>query len=107
MASASTPAPTQKPQPKSQPDQEAPRPSASAPADGAARPHPKFWKYITPILVVLLAAAVVFTITRNWNSWEGGRIEQVTDDAYVRSDLTPLSTKVAGLVREVNVSDYQ
>ena len=60
-----------------------------------------------PALIVLLAAAVVFTITRNWNSWEGGRIEQVTDDAYVRGDLTPLSTKVAGIVRDVKVSDYQ
>jgi len=57
--------------------------------------------------VVLLAAAVLVTITRNWNSWEGGRIEQVTDDAYVRGDLTPLSTKVAGIVRDVKVSDYQ
>jgi len=72
-----------------------------------AQPQPKWQKYGTPPLVVLLAAAVVFTITRNWNSWEGGHIEQVTDDAYVRGDLTPLSTKVAGIVREVKVSDYQ
>jgi membrane fusion protein (multidrug efflux system) len=57
--------------------------------------------------VVLLAAAVVFTITRNWNAWEGGRIDQVTDDAYVRGDLTPLSTKISGIVRDVKVSDYQ
>jgi membrane fusion protein (multidrug efflux system) len=47
------------------------------------------------------------TLTRNWNAWEGQRIEQVTNDAYVRRDLTPLSTKVAGLVRVVNVGDYQ
>jgi membrane fusion protein (multidrug efflux system) len=60
-----------------------------------------------PLLVVLLIVAVVLTITRNWNSWEGGRIEQTTDDAYVRGDLTPLSTKVAGIVRDVKVSDYQ
>lgn len=60
-----------------------------------------------PALVVLLAAAVVVTISWNWNAWEGGRIEQVTDDAYVRGDITPLSTKVAGLVKEVRVSDYQ
>src|SRR5262249_29888040 len=33
--------------------------------------------------------------------------DQVTDDAFVRRDLTPLSTKVAGLVREVKVNDYQ
>jgi membrane fusion protein (multidrug efflux system) len=57
--------------------------------------------------VVLLAIAVIVTITRNWNGWEGGRVEQVTNDAYVRGDLTPLSTKVPGLVREVKVNDYQ
>jgi membrane fusion protein, multidrug efflux system len=69
--------------------------------------RPSWQKYGTPLLVVLLAVAIVFTITRNWNSWEGGRIEQVTDDAYVSGDLTPLSTKVAGIVREVIVADYQ
>jgi membrane fusion protein (multidrug efflux system) len=31
----------------------------------------------------------------------------VTNDAYVRGDLTPLSTKVPGLVREVKVNDYE
>ena len=107
MATASTPAPVPAPEPKSKPEQVALRPSASAPADVAARPHLRFRKYLTPALVLLLAAAVVVTTTRNWNAWEGGRIEQVTDDAYVRSDLTPLSTKVAGIVREVKVSDYQ
>jgi membrane fusion protein (multidrug efflux system) len=56
---------------------------------------------------VLLALAILITITRNWNSWEGGKVEQVTDDAYVRGDLTPLSTKVPGIVRTVHVSDYQ
>ncbi len=68
---------------------------------------PKWQKYGTPLLVVLLAAAIVLTITWNWNAWEGGRIEQETDDAYVRGDVTPLSTKVAGIVRDVKVSDYQ
>jgi membrane fusion protein (multidrug efflux system) len=55
----------------------------------------------------LLAAAVVITLTRDWNVWEGGKVEQVTDDAFVRGDLTPLSTKVAGIVRTVKVSDFQ
>jgi membrane fusion protein (multidrug efflux system) len=64
-------------------------------------------KYGTALIVVLLAIAVLVTITRNWNRWEGGRVEQVTNDAYVRGDLTPLSTKVSGLVREVKVNDYQ
>jgi membrane fusion protein (multidrug efflux system) len=91
MASASTPAPA--------------RPAE--PAHVTAVPEPKWRKYLVPLLVVLLIVAVVLTITRNWNSWEGGRIEQTTDDAYVRGDLTPLSTKVPGIVREVKVSDYQ
>ncbi|HWZ52293.1 MAG TPA: HlyD family secretion protein [Granulicella sp.] len=50
---------------------------------------------------------MIITLTRNWNAWEGARIDQVTDDAYVRGDLTPLSTKVAGIVRDVKVSDFQ
>jgi len=72
-----------------------------------SRLKPAWQKFGTPIIVVLLALAVIVTITRNWNGWEGGRIEQVTNDAYVRGDLTPLSTKVPGLVREVKVNDYQ
>lgn len=80
---------------------------ATEPVHLVPKPSPKWKKYATPFLVVLLAVAVVVMITRNWNSWEGDRSEQVTDDAYTRGDLTPLSTKVAGVVRSVNVSDYQ
>jgi len=72
-----------------------------------SRLKPALQKYATPLIVVLLATAVILTITRNWNGWEGARVEQVTNDAYVRGDLTPLSTKVPGLVREVKVNDYQ
>src|SRR5712692_10026449 len=81
--------------PKSDTDQAVPRAGA------------RWQNYTTPILVVILAFAVLITITRNWNAWEGGKVEQVTDDAYVRGDLTPLSTKVSGIVRAVEVADYQ
>jgi membrane fusion protein (multidrug efflux system) len=77
-------------------------------SDGITAPLKAFsQKYATPALVVLLALAIVLTLTRNWNAWEGGRAEQVTNDAYIRRDVTPLSTKVAGLVRAVKVGDYQ
>ena len=46
-------------------------------------------------------------IAGNWNTWTSERVEQKTDDANVRADLTPLSTKVAGLVARVAVADYQ
>lgn len=87
--------------------------TSSSPAAHAehAAPQPKdrwpWLKYVTPILVLLLAAAVAITLTRNWNAWEGSRVEQVTDDAFVRGDLTPLSTKVAAIVRTVKVTDFQ
>ena len=82
-------------------------PPAPQPEHTPPPAKPEWRKYSTPALVLLLAGAVVATITWNWNAWEGGRIEQVTDDAYVRGDLTPLSTKVAGIVSDVKVSDFQ
>ncbi len=85
-----------------------PKPETPSKEQNAAAPPASRWqKYVTPFLVVLLALGILITVTRNWNSWEGGRVEQVTDDAYVRGDLTPLSTKVAGIVSVVHVSDYQ
>src|SRR2546430_15243943 len=82
-------------------------PSRARGEQATSRLKTKWQKYGTPALVILLALAIVFTITHNWNSWEGGRIEQITNDAYVRGDLTPMSTKVAGLVQEVKVGDDQ
>jgi len=72
-----------------------------------SRLKPTWQNYGTPLIVLLLAVAIIVTITRNWDGWEGSHVEQVTNDAYVRGDLTPLSTKVPGLVRKVNVNDYQ
>src|SRR5580658_3081218 len=63
--------------------------------------------WIVPALILLMAVAVVFMIAGNWNAWASEKAEQETDDAYTRADLTPLSTKVAGLVATVAVSDYQ
>ena len=103
MSATPVTAPTPVPTPKPVPPAKTPQDDGHAEVRGT----PRWQEYLTPILVVLLAIAVVATITWNWNSWEGGKAEQVTDDAYVRGDLTPLSTKVAGIVRTVHVSDYQ
>ena len=88
-----------------------PATSSNPPAEEATHPQPKagwpWLKYATPIVVVVLAAAVLVSLTRNWNAWEGGRAQQATDDAFIRGDVTPLSTKVAGIVRNMRVSDYQ
>ncbi|HEY1468187.1 MAG TPA: HlyD family secretion protein [Candidatus Acidoferrum sp.] len=93
MSAASAPATSPVPQPEQPPSK--------------AKTGWEWLKYATPILVLILAAAVVVTVTRDWNAWEGSKIEQITDDAFVRGDLTPLSTRVPGIVRSVEVSDYQ
>src|SRR5215831_19311786 len=66
------------------------------------------WKrWLVPATILLMVAGILILITGNWNQWVGDRTWQSTDDAYVQADLTPLSTKVAGLVDTVAVSDYQ
>jgi membrane fusion protein (multidrug efflux system) len=62
---------------------------------------------MVPAVVLVMALGIIMLITGNWNTWAGERQVQETDDAYLRADLTPLSTKVAGLVASVMVADYQ
>ena len=81
--------------------------SQTAQAIESRAPKQAWLKYGTPLIIVALAAAIVITITRDWNGWEGAKATQVTNDAYVQGDLTPLSTKISGIVREVKVNDYQ
>src|ERR1700726_1798482 len=67
----------------------------------------RLMRWIVPAAILLMAVAIVFLIAGNWNVWASEKAAQETDDAYTRADLTPLSTKVAGLVATVAVSDYQ
>jgi membrane fusion protein (multidrug efflux system) len=63
--------------------------------------------WLVPATIMGMALALVLLLSGSWKSWASERVQQTTDDAYVRADLTPLSTKVAGLVAEVKVADYQ
>jgi membrane fusion protein (multidrug efflux system) len=64
-------------------------------------------QWFVPALILTMALAIVVVIAGNWNAWSSEKATQETDDAYTRADMTPLSTKVAGLVAKVTVSDYQ
>ena len=64
-------------------------------------------RLVVPVLILLMAGGILLLTAGNWNTWASDRPSQKTDDAYVRADLTPLSTKVAGIVRAVHVGDYQ
>src|SRR5580658_4454464 len=67
------------------------------------------WKpaVIVPVITLGTAALLFVTIEGCWTSWEGGSAEQRTDDAYVRADMTPLSTRVSGTVRKIDVGDFE
>src|ERR1700722_12117957 len=68
---------------------------------------PRLRGLLAPVAILLIAGGLIAVIAGDWNTWTSNRTAQETDDAYVRADLTPLSTKVAGLVAQVAVSDYQ
>jgi membrane fusion protein (multidrug efflux system) len=55
----------------------------------------------------LMAIAAAVVIATGWARWEGRASHQVTDDAYLQADVMPVSSKVAGYVREVPVQDYE
>ena len=62
---------------------------------------------IIPLVVLLVAAGLLVGIAGHLTGWQGNRPDQVTDDAYLRADMTPLSTRISGTIRKVNVNDYQ
>ena len=64
-------------------------------------------RFVPVLLVLFLAAVLLVVITTNWNTWVGSKGSQKTDDAYLRADITPLSTRLSGTVKEVAVEDYQ
>src|SRR6202790_1840519 len=49
---------------------------------------------------------IVGLFATQWDRWVGMSTRQVTDDAYVRGDITPLSAKVEGYVHRVAVDDF-
>jgi membrane fusion protein (multidrug efflux system) len=60
------------------------------------------WRIVSFILAIL----VLVVCATQWNRWQGEARYQTTDDAYLQSDLTPLSAQVGGYVQSVPVQDY-
>jgi membrane fusion protein (multidrug efflux system) len=58
-------------------------------------------------LVFVVALVILVVIVTRWNTWQGGKGWHATDDAYLQSDVTPVSVKVAGYVRRVPVQDFE
>ena len=67
----------------------------------------KAFEFTWRILVFIVAIAIIVIVSTNWTRWEGGEGWQRTNDAYLQSDLTPISAKVTGYIRELPIRDYE
>jgi len=63
--------------------------------------------WIWRAIIFLLALGVLLLITTRWRIWETNASRQSTDDAYLQADLTPISARVSGYIREMPVQDFE
>jgi membrane fusion protein (multidrug efflux system) len=103
----------------SQQDQISPAPSAStgtapsqtaaavAAARAAALQRGAWSRFALPLFAVLVAFLFIALATLRWDAWVGNATTQTTNDAYVRAELTRLSSRVAGEVLTVAANDFQ
>jgi membrane fusion protein (multidrug efflux system) len=87
-------------------------PAVAAAADApTSRPQPgsgsAFGRLALPLIAVLVAFGFIALATLRWDEWVGDATIQITNDAYVRAELTRLSSRVAGEVLTVAVNDFQ
>lgn len=101
----------------SQQDQPSPTPPAAtgpsqtaaavAAARAAALQRGAWSRFAIPLSAVLVAFIFIAVATLRWDAWTGNAVTQTTNDAYVRAELTRLSSRVAGEVLTVAVNDFQ
>jgi len=59
------------------------------------------------VLLLLLPILLVAGLYGGWNWWRTWRFQQSTDDAYVQSDVSLISPKIEGYIKEVRVQDNE
>lgn len=62
---------------------------------------------LAPWLGCAAVIALVILATTQWDDWTSSRTIQTTQNAYVKSDIVVLSTKVSGYVNALPAGDYQ
>jgi len=66
------------------------------------------WLYPALRLSFLVVMAwLVWYVAGNWSRWTGSARFEVTNDAFVSGDVTPLSARVSGYITSVAVNDFQ
>jgi membrane fusion protein (multidrug efflux system) len=86
-----------------------PPPVSPAPAASSGVPSAlgSWGRFVIPLVAVLAAIGFIVLATVRWDAWVGSAAIQTTNDAYIRADLTQLSSRVSGEVLTVAVNDFQ
>ena len=58
-------------------------------------------------VVIVGGIGLAVVIPMGWGEWSSRRADQMTDNAYIQADTTPISAQVAGRLRKLLVQDYQ
>jgi len=64
-------------------------------------------RFAIPLFAVLAAFGFIALATLRWDAWVGYATVQTTNDAYVRAEMTRLSSRVAGEILTVAANDFQ
>ncbi|PIS99997.1 hemolysin D [Bradyrhizobium nitroreducens] len=95
----------------SQQEQVPSSPPAATPAPSprpTQRPAASLWsRFAIPLFAVIVALGFVALATLRFDEWVGNAPVQTTNDAYVRAELTRLSSRVSGEVLTVAVTDFE
>jgi len=82
-------------------------PAAAAPTSPPSASRGSLARLALPLLAVLVALGFVALATLRWDEWVGAARIQTTNDAYIKAELTRLSSRVAGEILTVAVKDFQ
>jgi membrane fusion protein (multidrug efflux system) len=99
-----SPAPPAQPGPPPSPPAVTTTANAPAPPPGS---RGSWGRLAIPVFAVLAAIGFIALATLRWDAWVGSAVIQTTDDAYVKAEVTQLSSRVAGAVLTVAVNDFQ
>jgi membrane fusion protein, multidrug efflux system len=82
----------------------APRSSSTASSNASSS---NWGRLALPLFAVIVAFCFIALATLRFDAWTGNATIQTTNDAYVRAEMTRLSSRVAGEVLTVAVRDFQ
>lgn len=79
---------------------------ADSPIPNTAAPKKKL-SLLKPLLLSGLSMGLIFSGITGYRWWQFVSTHQETDNAYVTTDIHPVTARIAGTVKQVNVNDNQ